>query len=66
VRTLDEANHALDTLREVMRKGQGMYERSKGKASPASYRRAKEMTRDPGRWGSWARGRRAACTPCCA
>lgn len=43
VRRLDEDNHNLTTLREVMRKGHGMYERSKGKASQASYVRAKTM-----------------------
>ncbi|KAM5530751.1 hypothetical protein V8D89_015558 [Ganoderma adspersum] len=31
-------------------RGQGMYERSKGKASPASYHKTKEMLKD-GRWG---------------
>ncbi|EIN11681.1 DEAD-domain-containing protein [Punctularia strigosozonata HHB-11173 SS5] len=52
IRGLDEINHSLYTLREVMRKGQSMYERSKGKASPASYKRAKAMTKDiPGKWG---------------
>jgi ATP-dependent RNA helicase DDX54/DBP10 len=52
IRRLDELNHSLYTLREVMRKGQSMYERSKGKASPASYKRAKAMIKDiPGKWG---------------
>lgn len=49
VRKLDEENHNLTTLREVMRKGQGMYERSKGKASQASYNRAKEMMKEGNR-----------------
>ncbi|KAI9466851.1 hypothetical protein BJY52DRAFT_1219727 [Lactarius psammicola] len=47
IRTLEAENHALLTLRNVMRKGQGMYERSRGRASPASYTRAKEMLQDP-------------------
>lgn len=47
---LFEGNHSLATLREVMRKGQAMYERSQGKASPESYRRAKAMIKDPS-WG---------------
>ena len=51
IRTLDNEHHALPTLRNVMRKGQGMYERSRGRASPASYTRAKEMSQDPVRWG---------------
>jgi ATP-dependent RNA helicase DDX54/DBP10 len=49
IRTLDEENTSLPTLREVMRRGHAMYERSKGKASQASHQRAKEMTKD-GRW----------------
>lgn len=49
VLTLHEANSALPALRDVMRKGQGMYERSQGKASQASYKRAKEMTKG-GKW----------------
>lgn len=43
VRKLDDENHSLPSLREVMRKGHGMYERSKGKASQPSYARAKDM-----------------------
>lgn len=50
IRKLDEENHNLGTMREVMKKGHGMYERSKGKASQASYKRAKEMTKE-GKWG---------------
>lgn len=46
-RTLEDVNHSLPSLREVMKRGHAMYERSKGKASPASYKRAKEMTKDP-------------------
>ncbi|KAH9034897.1 P-loop containing nucleoside triphosphate hydrolase protein [Lactarius pseudohatsudake] len=51
IRNLEAENHALPTLRDVMRKGQGMYERSRGHASPASHTRAKEMSQDPARWG---------------
>jgi ATP-dependent RNA helicase DDX54/DBP10 len=47
VRTLEDVNHTLPTLREVMTRGHAMYERSKGKASQASYTRAKEMSKDP-------------------
>lgn len=48
--SLSEANSSLPVLKEVVRKGQAMYERSQGKASQESYRRAKEMTKDPS-WG---------------
>jgi ATP-dependent RNA helicase DDX54/DBP10 len=47
LRSLEEANHSLPSLREVMKRGHSMYERSKGKASPASYKRAKDMMKDP-------------------
>lgn len=50
VRSLDGENRSLPTLRDVMKKGQGMYERSQGKASQASYQRMKEMVRS-GQWG---------------
>ncbi|KAL4246031.1 DEAD box helicase family protein [Abortiporus biennis] len=50
VKKLDEENHNLPALREVMRKGQGMYERSRGKASQASYKRTKDMIKE-GKWG---------------
>ncbi|KAI0076110.1 DEAD-domain-containing protein [Panus rudis PR-1116 ss-1] len=46
IKKLDEENHNLPTLRDVMRKGHSMYERSKGKASQASYKRTKEMIKD--------------------
>ncbi|KAH7913683.1 P-loop containing nucleoside triphosphate hydrolase protein [Hygrophoropsis aurantiaca] len=46
VRSLDAAQHQLPVLREVMRRGHAMYERSKGKASQASYKRAKDMSKD--------------------
>ena len=45
VRTLDESQNSLPSLRGVMGRGQSMYERSRGKASAASYRRAKELSR---------------------
>ncbi|KAG6911139.1 hypothetical protein DXG01_003879 [Tephrocybe rancida] len=47
IRALEDANHSLPTLREVMKRGHALYERSKGKASPPSYKRAKEMVKDP-------------------
>lgn len=50
IRSLDDEEHSLPTLRQVMRKGHSMYERSKGKASQASYKRAKEMAKE-GSWG---------------
>ncbi|EAU91218.1 ATP-dependent RNA helicase DBP10 [Coprinopsis cinerea okayama7 len=46
-RSLDDVNHSLPSLRQVMIRGHTLYERSKGKASPASYKRAKEMMKDP-------------------
>lgn len=47
IRILDASHHPLPILREVMKRGHAMYERSKGKASPQSYKRAKEMVKDP-------------------
>ena len=47
IHSLDAVHHSLPTLREVMKRGHAMYERSKGKASPQNYKRAKEMTKDP-------------------
>ena len=47
IRALEVAHHSLPVLREVMKRGHAMYERSKGKASPQSYKRAKEMVKDP-------------------
>lgn len=49
IRALEDSNHSLATLRDVMKRGHTLYERGKGKASPASYKRAKEMIKDP-RW----------------
>ena len=51
IKTLDDEDSSIQSLREIMRKGHGMYERSKGKASQASYKRAKEMSKDPGSHG---------------
>lgn len=47
IRSLDAAHHSLPILREVMKRGQAMYERSKGKASSQSYKRAKLMMKSP-------------------
>jgi ATP-dependent RNA helicase DDX54/DBP10 len=47
LRTLDDVNHSLPSLRAVMERGHTLYERSKGKASPQSYQRAKDMIKDP-------------------
>ncbi|KAJ3724529.1 P-loop containing nucleoside triphosphate hydrolase protein [Lentinula raphanica] len=49
LRSIDNTNHSLPSLRGVMQRAQTMYERSRGKASPSSYKRAKEMIKDP-RW----------------
>ena len=51
IKSLDAADSSIQSLREIMRKGHGMYERSKGKASQASYKRAKEMSKDPASHG---------------
>ncbi len=63
IRTLGSEHHALSTLRNVMRKGQGLYERSRGRASSAGYTRAKEMSRVPARWGLVAAGAGADTHP---
>jgi len=63
IRALETEHHALPTLRAVMRKGQGMYERSRGRASPASYTRAKEMSRGPALWGLVAGGTASGTHP---
>jgi len=47
IRTIDSVNRNLPVLRDVMKRGHAMYERSKGKASPQSYKRAKDMIKDP-------------------
>lgn len=51
IKSLDAEDSSIQSLREIMRKGHGMYERSKGKASQASYRRAKGMAKDPASHG---------------
>ena len=56
IRTLHAANHSLPSLRGVMDRGQSMYERSRGKASPASYKRAKEMAKSGDGWAGDAQG----------
>ena len=63
IRALEIEHHALSTLRNIMRKGQGLYERSRGRASPAGYTRAKEMSREPERWGLVTAGASAAIHP---
>jgi ATP-dependent RNA helicase DDX54/DBP10 len=63
IRALEAEHHALPTLRTVMRKGQGLYERSRGRASPAGYTRAKEMSREPARWGLVGAGAGAGAHP---
>ncbi|KAG8849344.1 ATP-dependent RNA helicase dbp10 [Tulasnella sp. 330] len=50
VQTLDNSHNHLPTLREVMIRGHGLYERTVAKASQPSYARAKEMMKD-GAWG---------------
>src|SRR5258707_303509 len=50
---LDVTNSSLPTLREVMYRGHGMYERSMGKASQVSYTRAKEMAKEAENGPSW-------------
>lgn len=59
---LDVSNSSLSSLRQVMARGQSMYERSIGKASQASYARAKEMVKD-GSWGLSGAGEAAHVHP---
>ncbi|KAG8897000.1 ATP-dependent RNA helicase dbp10, partial [Tulasnella sp. 403] len=47
---LDFSSKHLPTLREVMIRGHGLYERTMGKASQQSHKRAKEMSKDD-KWG---------------
>ncbi|KAH9994019.1 P-loop containing nucleoside triphosphate hydrolase protein [Russula vinacea] len=63
IRALGAENHALPTLQNIMRKGQGLYERTRGRACPAGYTRAKEMSRDPARWGLVNAGTGASTHP---
>jgi ATP-dependent RNA helicase DDX54/DBP10 len=59
---LDIANSNLPILRDVMRKGQSLYERSIGKASQASHARAKDMSKE-GSWGLSGAGEAANVHP---
>ncbi|KIJ67811.1 hypothetical protein HYDPIDRAFT_83574 [Hydnomerulius pinastri MD-312] len=56
IRTLHAAQHSLPSLRGVMERGQSMYERSRGKASAPSYKRAKEIAKAGGGWAGDAEG----------
>ncbi|KAG8753774.1 ATP-dependent RNA helicase dbp10, partial [Ceratobasidium sp. 428] len=51
IRALDELDSNLPSLRGVMKKGHGLYMRTQGKASSASYTRAKAMSKDG--TGTW-------------
>ncbi|KAH0827889.1 P-loop containing nucleoside triphosphate hydrolase protein [Lanmaoa asiatica] len=55
-RTLHAAHHSLPSLRGVMDRGQMMYERSRGKASAASYKRAKEIAKSGDGWAGDGQG----------
>ncbi|WVQ97778.1 hypothetical protein IAU59_004892 [Kwoniella sp. CBS 9459] len=46
VTSLQEQAPNLEAQRNVMRKGQAMFERSRGKADPSSYRKAKHLGRE--------------------
>lgn len=48
IRTLNETVSGLTQIKDVMLRAQGMYERTQGRASQASYRRAKEVTKSRG------------------
>jgi ATP-dependent RNA helicase DDX54/DBP10 len=63
IRALGAEHHALPTLQNIMRKGQGLYERTRGRACPAGYTRAKEMSRDAARWGLVNAGTGASTHP---
>ncbi|KAI6121737.1 P-loop containing nucleoside triphosphate hydrolase protein [Pisolithus sp. B1] len=56
IRSLDNTQNNLVSLRGVMERGHSMYERSRGKASAASYKRAKELTKSGGGWATNADG----------
>lgn len=56
IRTLHAAQHGLPGLRSVMDRGQMMYERSRGKASAASYKRAKDIAKSGEGWAGDAQG----------
>lgn len=52
IRALDQLDGSLSSLRAVMKKGHALYARTQGKASTASYARAKAMSKDgAGVWG---------------
>ncbi|KAF9241609.1 P-loop containing nucleoside triphosphate hydrolase protein [Melanogaster broomeanus] len=55
-RDIIDAEVDLPGLRGVMERGQSMYERSRGKASAASYKRAKEIAKSGGGWAGDAEG----------
>ncbi|KLO19427.1 P-loop containing nucleoside triphosphate hydrolase protein [Schizopora paradoxa] len=48
IRTLGETVSGLTQTKDVMTRAQGMYERTQGRASQASYRRAKEIVKSGG------------------
>ncbi|CEL60839.1 hypothetical protein RSOLAG1IB_04078 [Rhizoctonia solani AG-1 IB] len=52
IRSLDQLDASLPSLREVMKRGHGLYMRTQGKASTASYARAKKMVKDT--TGTWS------------
>ncbi|KIK27681.1 hypothetical protein PISMIDRAFT_674587 [Pisolithus microcarpus 441] len=56
IRSLNNTQSNLVSLRGVMERGHSMYERSRGKASAASYKRAKELTKGGGGWATNANG----------
>lgn len=52
IRALDQVDASLPSLRAVMKRGHALYMRTQGKASVASYARAKTMAKD--RTGAWS------------
>ncbi|KIM20684.1 hypothetical protein M408DRAFT_30142 [Serendipita vermifera MAFF 305830] len=50
IKRLDELNYELGSLRGVMERGTKMYNKTRGKASPVSYERAKDAVKE-GKWG---------------
>ncbi|KAJ1304644.1 hypothetical protein OPQ81_005785 [Rhizoctonia solani] len=52
IRLLDQSDASLPSLRSVMKRGHGLYMRTQGKASTASYARAKTMVKDT--TGTWS------------
>jgi ATP-dependent RNA helicase DDX54/DBP10 len=51
IRNLEDKNYELVSLKGVMERGSKMYNRTKGKASPVSYGRAKEFNKERSREG---------------